>query len=271
MNYKLPVVLAMFLICLVLTIIVNGLYGIGIVYTHLFYIPIILTALWYPRTAVFLAASLGLFHIACGYAAQDTFKAESFLRAVVFMLVAYVTGYLALKRDRLFNELRTINSAMLDMISKIDNRGIIRYMSPSVATVLGYTQEEVTGKPFSNFLHPDEASAVQLKLQKAMETRASFRMDYRYRRADGKYIWIESLANPLNSDREGMNVCVLGSRDITLRKQAEENLRHLSTHDALTGLHNRTHVRGGTAAVWHREVRSRRHRDVRSGWTQTHQ
>jgi diguanylate cyclase (GGDEF)-like protein/PAS domain S-box-containing protein len=228
-----------FLICVVLAIVVNVIYGIDIVYTHLFYIPIILTGIWYPRYAIFLAVALGLIHIACDYATIEAFKIGSLLRAVMFMVVAYVTSYLALKRDHLFNELQMLNSAMLDMISQIDGNGNIEYVSPSVKSVIGYTPEQVLGKPFFDFIHPDEASTVKQKFQDAMETQTSFRMDYRYRCADGGYIWIESLANPIAGHQKGMNVYVFGSRDITSRKQAEENLKHLSIHDSLTGLHNR--------------------------------
>ena len=239
MNYRLIFLFSAFLVCVVLAVVVNIIYGIDIVYTHLFYIPIILTGVWYPRYAIFLAAALGLIHIACDYATLGAFKIGSLLRAVMFMVVAYVTSYLALKRDRLFNELEMLNSAMLDMISQIDSNGNIEYVSPSVKSVIGYTPEQVLGKPFFDFIHPDEASTVKQKFKNALETQTSFRMDYRYRCADGSYIWIESLANPIAGHQKGMNVYVFGSRDITIRKQVEENLKYLSIHDSLTGLHNR--------------------------------
>ncbi|MEI7997772.1 MAG: PAS domain S-box protein [Methylococcaceae bacterium] len=224
MNYRLSIVVSTCLICLVLAVVVNVVYGIDIVYTHLFYLPIILTGIWYPRYAIFIAAALGLIHIACDFATIEAFKAGSLIRAIMFMIVGYVTGYLAQKQNFLFNELQTLNSAMLDMISKIDSNGVIEYVSPSVKTVLGYAPEKVKGKPFFDFIHPDESSTVKQQFQNAMETRTSFRMDYRYRCADGSYIWVESLANPIAGHQKGMNIYVFGSRDVTLRKQAEEVL-----------------------------------------------
>ena len=58
-----------------------------------------------------------------------------------------------------------------------------------------------------------------------MKTSTSLRMDYQYRCADGRYIWIESLANPIVGPHKGMNIYVIGSRDITMRKQAEHQIR----------------------------------------------
>lgn len=224
MNYRFIIVFFICLICLVLAVVVNVIYGIDIVYTHFFYLPIILTGIWYPRYAILLASAMGLIHVACDYATTEAFKVVSFLRAAMFIIVAYATSHLAKKRDFLFDELQTLNSSMLDMISKVDSNGLVEYVSPSVKTVLGYTPEQVKGKPFFDFIHPDESSAVKQKFQNAMETRNSFRMDYRCRCADGGYIWVESLANPIVGHQKGMNIYVFGSRDVTLRKQAEEVL-----------------------------------------------
>jgi hypothetical protein len=92
MNYRFVIIFSTFLTCLLLAVVVNVIYGIDIVYTHLFYIPIILTGIWYPRYAGFCAASLGLIHIACDYATIEAFKITSLLRGVMFMVVAYLTS-----------------------------------------------------------------------------------------------------------------------------------------------------------------------------------
>jgi cytochrome b subunit of formate dehydrogenase len=90
---------------LALAVVVNIFSGIDIVYTHLVYIPIILTGIWYPRYAIFLAAVLGMIRIACDYATIEAFKTGTLLRAVMFMVVAYLTSYITLREDRLLNSL----------------------------------------------------------------------------------------------------------------------------------------------------------------------
>jgi diguanylate cyclase (GGDEF)-like protein/PAS domain S-box-containing protein len=225
--------------CVVFAVVVNVTYGIDIVYTHLFYVPIILAGIWYRRYALYVAAALGLIHIACDYAGSGNFKIESILRASIFIILAYVISSLASSRDRLLGELQMLNSAMLDMISRIDGSGVIQYVSPSVTAVLGYSPEQLTGKVLFDFIHPDEASSVKRQFQNAVASRTSFRVDYRRRRTNGEYLWIESLANPVFDSDKGVKGFVIGSRDITARKLAEEELKYLGVHDALTGLHNR--------------------------------
>ncbi len=51
-------------VVILVTIYINLVSKIDVVYTHLFYIPIILAAIFYHRKAVYLALFLGVFHIA---------------------------------------------------------------------------------------------------------------------------------------------------------------------------------------------------------------
>jgi hypothetical protein len=122
MNFRLGFLFLALLTCVVLTGVVNVIYGIDIVYTHLFYIPIILTGLWYPRYALFFAAALGLIHIASDYAAVEAFKIGPLLRTVMFIVMAYVTSYLVLRRDRLLSELQTRNNELVNVSRELHKK-----------------------------------------------------------------------------------------------------------------------------------------------------
>lgn len=239
MNPKIVVLFIAYLICVAVATIVHLLYATDIVYTHLFYIPIIMTAVWYPRYAVFMAVLLGLTHIFIDYRLTGAFKISPILRTAVFITVASVTAYLAMRLNRLIAELRTINTAMLDMVSELDDKGIVLYVSPSVKKILGYDPEQITGKEWFSLIHPDDAQTVKRSFQSACVTQTHFRTDLRCRHADGSYLWMETLCTPLPQANKGMTIYVFGSRDITQRKHIEEKLKHLSIHDSLTGLHNR--------------------------------
>ena len=224
--------------CLALTYFINVYYKMDIVYSHLFYIPIVLCGLWYPDKAFYLAILLGLWHIGADYYATRTVLLAPIVRTGVFLFVGYLVGTICEKRDRLLNQMKTINSVMLDFICEVKHDGSFGYVSPSVINTLGYEAQELTGKPFMDRVHPDDKAPVKQVFDQAMNNKTEFRFDYRYLDAEGSYKWMESLAKPILVKGE-IALHVLGSREITARKKMEEELTFLSFHDPLTGLYNR--------------------------------
>lgn len=67
------------------------------------------------------------------------------------------------------------------------------------------------------------------------------RLEIRFRHADGHYIWVETLPTLIFNERQEPVALVVCSRDITDRKQMEEQLRYYSLYDVLTGIYNRNY------------------------------
>lgn len=67
---------------------------VSIVYTHLYYLIIIIAAIWYQKKAVFVAIFLGLLHILVTYSIMGTLYPEAVIRAVMFCIVAFIVGAL---------------------------------------------------------------------------------------------------------------------------------------------------------------------------------
>jgi diguanylate cyclase (GGDEF)-like protein/PAS domain S-box-containing protein len=130
---------------------------------------------------------------------------------------------------------------MLDMICTTDTEGICRYISPSYRTILGYKTGDLLGKSFTNNIHPDDSGYAFSAFLAVTQTKISKRFEYRYRLSKKGYLWLETIANPLLDDNQELTGVILSSRDITERKQMEEQLKYLSLHDNLTGLYNRTY------------------------------
>lgn len=111
-----------------------------------------------------------------------------------------------------------------DVIYTLDKEGIFTFLSPSLTNVLGYQMEEVVGKPFKSFVHPDDINKCEAALRKAMDTgERQSGLEFRVRHSDGSWQWINSNAVTLK-DKDGDFVFEGVAVNITERKQSEASL-----------------------------------------------
>lgn len=113
-----------------------------------------------------------------------------------------------------------------DIITVLDEKGIIRYQSPSVMRILGVDKPHEGSSIFkSKLVHPDDArvkSNFLLKLIKAAPE-AQLKTELRMRHADGSWRDFEIVGTNL-LHMPDIGGIVLSSRDISERKQAERAL-----------------------------------------------
>jgi PAS domain S-box-containing protein len=92
--------------------------------------------------------------------------------------------------------------------------------------VLGFSEEELLGTSFFDFMHPGDITAVQQEMQQVVEGGGLHRLlEYRIRRKSGEYIWLQTHIRPVTSGNGKLANLQTTSRDITDRKIAEEKLR----------------------------------------------
>ena len=112
-----------------------------------------------------------------------------------------------------------------DIISVHAIDGTIWYLSPSVKNVLGYEVDDVIGKSFDVYVHPEDRhkfiTADQLP---TFTDNESITVRYRILRKDGSYIWLETIIKPI-LDQEELVKLICSSRNITDRKIAQEKLK----------------------------------------------
>ena len=118
--------------------------------------------------------------------------------------------------------LRQLTDNMLDIIYQTDPDGIIEYASPSCMSVLGYPSETLLGQSIYSWLDPADVDYVR----EAIQTIGT--VEYRYKHADGHFLWLETLSNVLFADDGRLKGFIFASRDITVRKQAERDLQELN-------------------------------------------
>ena len=101
------------------------------------------------------------------------------------------------------------------------------FLSSQVEQMLGHTVEEWTWVPdfWLDHLHPDDRERVLAVDAEANRTRRAYSLEYRFRRADDRYVWLQDEAVFLQPDptQEGSWQGLLF--DVTARKEAEEQLR----------------------------------------------
>jgi PAS domain S-box-containing protein len=121
-----------------------------------------------------------------------------------------------------------------EVITIYEEDETIRYISPSVETILGYGQKEMIGKSDIDKVHPDHLETFRdiFKKMKASPD-AKITMQYEYKTKDGSYIWIESTGTNCMSN-PAIHGYILNSRDITERRRAEQEQRMRSKMQALS-------------------------------------
>ena len=112
------------------------------------------------------------------------------------------------------------NSA--DGIALLAADGTVLYASPPTRLMLGHDPSAVIGKQVLEHMHADDLPLARDLCAQVRATRgATLSSQFRYRHKDGSWRWIESTDNYLLAE-PGVEAIVVNYRDVTERKQAEE-------------------------------------------------
>ncbi|QCR21223.1 PAS domain S-box protein [Pontibacter sp. SGAir0037] len=110
-----------------------------------------------------------------------------------------------------------------DTIALLDEAGNYLYLCNSIRKTLGFAPEEVMGKNAFDGVHPEDLPKVKeswLELGSKDHVQIS---DYRFRKADGNWIWFETIvSNQLSNP--AIRAMVVNARNITERKISELQL-----------------------------------------------
>jgi len=111
-----------------------------------------------------------------------------------------------------------------DLVTVVDEEGLVVYESPSVEEVLGYEQGSTVGRSPLGYVHPDDREQVTERFYRALdEPEAAPTLEYRYRTADGDWVWLESRTRSLPADSP-VGELLVNSRDVSARKARERRL-----------------------------------------------
>lgn len=129
----------------------------------------------------------------------------------------------ALRRSE--QHFRSVIENALDIITIVDEHGIVLFSSPSTERVLGYSPDGLLGRAAFELVHPDDLAAVTQKyLRGVQHPGATASIEFRCRHKDNSWRILEAISKNLLYDPVVAGM-VINSRDVTERRQAEEALQ----------------------------------------------
>ena len=141
---------------------------------------------------------------------------------------------------RLERERNRFFEISLDLVC-IAGDGYFKQLNPAFEAVLGFTREELLGKPFLDFVHPDDRDKTVDLVSRMKQGESATDFENRYRCKNGEYRWLS-----WHATQEPNGAIYALGRDVSEKKAAaarlaalNEELHIMAVIDELTGLNNR--------------------------------
>jgi PAS domain S-box-containing protein len=112
----------------------------------------------------------------------------------------------------------------MDIIGVLDRNSTLRYVSPSISKILGYSVDEVIGTNLQTYSHPELVDNLAKVIQTIRPGRTE-RYEISLRHKNGTYRLLETSIAVMPTEL-GPNQVVVNGRDITERRKKEDELRH---------------------------------------------
>jgi diguanylate cyclase (GGDEF)-like protein/PAS domain S-box-containing protein len=145
-------------------------------------------------------------------------------------ITAFVDNAVLLRRlGEQESRFRSLIEHSSDLTVITDRQGRMTFTSPAITRMLGYTPDELLGTTMRDRIHPDDLAAAL----------SGGDWQGRVRHRDGSWRWLDVVTTD-RLDDPSVSGLISNARDITEARAFQEQLHFEATHDALTGLANRT-------------------------------
>jgi PAS domain S-box-containing protein len=210
------------------------------VYTHLFYIPIIISAMWWKRKGLFVTIFLAVMLILSSLFANNEIIADDVIRVIMLVVIGVVTVILSeniSKREEMLreneNKFESIVTAAHNAIILMDNDGNITYWNDAAERIFGYSGQEVLNRELYSIIVPDKYHDAYRKGLAGFRTTGEGpvigkTLELEAKRKDGTVFPVELSISALKLNGKWHSTGIV--RDIKERKMADEKLLQVSLY-----------------------------------------
>jgi len=103
--------------------------------------------------------------------------------------------------------------------------GRLLRVNDALASMLGYRRDELEGRSFSDFTHPDDIASSVESARALVAGAATQRFEKRYLRKDGSVVWADANIAAVRDANGAAQYFIAGLIDVTERRRSEEALR----------------------------------------------
>ncbi len=136
------------------------------------------------------------------------------------------------------NQYRLIVELSPNMIWRAGLDTLCDYFNTTWLNFTGRTLEQEAGTGWAEGVHPDDFDDCLKIYLDSFALRESFEMEYRLRRHDGEWRWINDRGVPFYNDEKEFSGYIGSCMDVTDKVEGQK-MRELAQRDGLTGIKNR--------------------------------
>lgn len=230
-GYKLAVVVFMVAGATFLTVYFHLVLKTETIFTHLFYIPIILAAIWWTWKGLLVAVYLSLLLTTSdAFLLKKAMTADNYYRAAMFIVIGVVVAALSSavsKRERKLEaseqRYRTLLESLNEGIVALDNKNNITFVNERMAEMLGYPQERIVGRSLFDFMDERGEELARRDLERHRSGIIE-RADYEFEGSEGKRVLAIAATATLGDGAGNPVGTITGIMDVTQRREAEIEL-----------------------------------------------
>ena len=130
---------------------------------------------------------------------------------------------LFIERKRASDDLDRFFKLSIDLLAVATFDGYFVRVNPAWHDVMGFSEAEMRSTPFMDFVHPDDRAATTQAMSALVTGERVINFENRYRAKDGSYHWLQWFSAPFPQQQ----LVYATARDVTDRKAAEQQLRHV--------------------------------------------